>query len=60
MRVCRQDGEITEADRIELEKFVVFARLTGQAVQAGVDLAEATGAIYPDIYGATEEGSEER
>ena len=43
-------GNLSPADRRELELFTKYKRLVGEAVRAGCSTAEAERAIYPDVY----------
>jgi hypothetical protein len=43
-------GNLSPADRRELELFTTYKRLVSEAVRAGCTRAEAERAIYPDVY----------
>lgn len=43
-------GRLTPNDRRELELFLRYRRLVGEAVDAGCTVLEAERAIYPDVY----------
>jgi len=49
-------GRLAPGDRRELELFLRYRRLVGEAVRAGCTIREAERAIYPDVYlGSSEE-----
>jgi hypothetical protein len=49
-------GRLTPGDRHELELFLRYRRLVGEAVRAGCTIREAERAIYPDVYSESSEG----
>jgi hypothetical protein len=48
-------SSLSEHDRAEVETFIKYLRLVGEANRAGLGHKEAQRAIYPDVYGTEQE-----